>query len=112
MSIDVVATSEISVSVTLDVDEILKLNIDEDKFMNMFENWADVNFRKDLAIVSLICNVEKSSLILEKVFKVLKEKDVNVNMISQGASKTNIAMIVGNDQVVMVAQAIHQAFFE
>lgn len=31
------------------------------------EDWADVSFRQNLAIVSLICNVNKSSKIMEKV---------------------------------------------
>lgn len=50
------------------------------------------------------------SLILQ-VFGVLDEINVNVKMISQGASKTNISLIVTNESAKTAVQSIHAMFF-
>lgn len=44
---------------------------------------ATVSYRNDLAIVSLICNVKRTSNILENVFDVLDSCGINVVMMSQ-----------------------------
>ncbi|KAF4385671.1 hypothetical protein F8388_010227 [Cannabis sativa] len=67
---------------------------------------------KHRSIISLIGNVQKSSLILEKAFRVLRTNGVNVQMISQGASKVNISLIVNDDEAEQCVRALHQAFFE
>ena len=36
-----------------------------------------------MAIISLICNLERTSEILERVFRVLKREGINVKMMSQ-----------------------------
>lgn len=43
-----------------------------------------------MAILSLICNVERTSEILMRTFKVFIEEGINVNMMSQGASKVGV----------------------
>ena len=65
-----------------------------------------------MAILSLICNVGSTSEILERVFRVLKREEINVKMMSQGASKTNISLIIQNDQGHQAVQALHAEFFE
>jgi hypothetical protein len=46
-----------------------------------------------------------------QVFGVLDEIKVNVKMISQGASKTNISLIVPTESARMAVQSIHAMFF-
>jgi aspartate kinase len=46
-----------------------------------------------------------------QVFGVLDEMNVNVKMISQGASKTNISLIVSNESAKTAVQSIHAMFF-
>jgi len=113
ISVDVVATSEISVSISLDVDRYMGEQEDNnaEALLSQFEGWADVSLRKDLSIISLICNIDRSSEILEVVFRCLRAQNMNVQMISQGASKTNISLIVNDKQVNDAVTTIHNQFF-
>lgn len=112
ISVDVVATSEISVSITLDVDRFeSQEEWSLETLKKAFEDWAEISVRKDLAIISLICNIERTSEILEVVFRCLRELKINVQMMSQGASKTNISLIVDQRQVNKAVQTIHECFF-
>ncbi len=55
---------------------------------------VQVSYTKGDAIVSLICNVNKTSQILQRAFTVFTREGINVRMMSQGASKTNISLVV------------------
>ncbi|GFY85141.1 aspartate kinase 1 [Actinidia rufa] len=93
ISVDVVATSEVSISLTLDPSklwsrELIQQASELDHVVEELEKIAVVNLLQNRSIISLIGNVQRSSLILEKAFCVLRTSGVNVQMISQGASKT------------------------
>jgi aspartokinase len=45
------------------------------------------------------------------VFSVLDENGINVKMISQGASKTNISLIVPSQDAPVAVRALHAEFF-
>ena len=47
------------------------------------ERIARVSYVREMAIISLICNLERTSEILERVFRVLKREGINVKMMSQ-----------------------------
>ena len=55
-------------------------------------------------------SAEKNTTVFQ-VFGVLRDLDVNVKMMSQGASKTNISLIVGADQAKAAVSALHAEFF-
>ena len=59
----------------------------------------------------LVGNVERNNEIMERTFHALREADVKVKMISQGASKTNISMLVDDDEGAEAVNAIHAEFF-
>ncbi|XP_027350809.1 aspartokinase 1, chloroplastic-like isoform X2 [Abrus precatorius] len=91
ISVDVVATSEVSISLTLDPSKLWSRELIQqelDFVVEELEKIAVVNLLKSRSIISLIGNVQRSSLILEKAFHVLRTLGVTVQMISQGASKT------------------------
>lgn len=46
-----------------------------------------------------------------QVFKVLGQEGVNVQMMSQGASKTNISLIVSEEEAKQAVRALHAEFF-
>ena len=52
--------------------------------MAELESIAEVNVRNGVSIISLICNAQRSSELMERIFKVLGGMGVNVLMISQG----------------------------
>ncbi|XP_048607910.1 aspartokinase 2, chloroplastic isoform X2 [Brassica napus] len=117
ISVDVVATSEVSISLTLDPAklwgrELVQRANELDHVVEELEKIAVVKLLQRRSIISLIGNVQKSSLILEKVFKVLRSNGVNVQMISQGASKVNISLIVNDEEAEQCVRALPSAFFE
>ncbi|KAL0431546.1 UNVERIFIED_CONTAM: Aspartokinase, chloroplastic [Sesamum radiatum] len=117
ISVDVVATSEVSISLTLDPSklwsrELIQQASELDHVVEELEKIAVVNLLQHRSIISLIGNVQRSSLILEKAFHVLRTNGVNVQMISQGASKVNISLIVNDSEAEQCVRALHSAFFE
>ena len=128
LSVDVVATSEVSVSLTLNknVDILSKvqmqeanvewaLGVEDEALRGVLQDLspvANIDIKADRSIVTLIANVEKSSNVLAVVFQVLTELGVQVEMLSQGASKVNISLVVPGDREKEVIKALHSCFFE
>ncbi|XP_022741319.1 aspartokinase 2, chloroplastic-like isoform X2 [Durio zibethinus] len=115
ISVDVVATSEVSISLTLDPSKLWSRELIQqelDHVVEELEKIAVVNLLQRRSIISLIGNVQRSSLILEKAFHVLRTNGVNVQMISQGASKVNISLIVHDNEAEQCVRALHSSFFE
>ena len=105
ISIDVIATSEVSVSCTVSGKEKLEGLVQD------LSKACDVSVRKDRAIITVICDVAHSSAILASGFEALSDEGINVQMISQGASKVNISFIVNDDEADKTVQILHNAFF-
>lgn len=103
--IDVIATSEVSVSCTVSGKEKIEGLVQD------LSKACDVSVRKERAIVTVICDVEHSSAILASGFEALADEGINVQMISQGASKVNISFIVNDDEADRTVQILHQAYF-
>ncbi|XP_062213034.1 aspartokinase 1, chloroplastic-like [Phragmites australis] len=115
ISVDCVATSEVSISLTLDPSKVWSRELIQqelDHVVEELEKIAVVHLLQRRSIISLIGNVQRSSLILEKAFNVLRRNGVNVQMISQGASKVNISLVVNDSEAKQCVQALHSAFFE
>jgi aspartate kinase len=103
-AVDVVSTSEVSVSLTVDSNEAIPaIAADLGKL-------ADVKYEGRKAIVCLVGeNIRGTSGIAAKVFSTIS--DVNVRMISQGASEINITFVIEEDDVPKVVQRLHKEFF-
>lgn len=106
VSVDVVATSEVSVSLTVDGKKT-----DPAALRHDLEKYASIDIRKDKAIVTVICDVRRSSEILAATFEVLAREKINIQMISQGASKVNISMICDNSEAEHVVRLLHERYF-
>ena len=104
VSIDVVSTSEVSVSLTIDSNEAIPaLAADLAKI-------ADVKYDGRKAIVCLVGeNLRERTGIAARVFGVLP--DVNIRMISQGASEINLTFVIEEEAVAEVIGRLHKAFF-
>jgi aspartate kinase len=105
LSIDMVATSEVSVSLTLDSDSDLSALKKE------LAKVASVDIKTGKAIVTIIGNVKRSSEILARAFRTCQLLGITVQMISQGASKVNISFIVNDNEAADVIKALHLDFF-
>lgn len=110
ISIDMIATSEVSISMTLDnavCDEGTLHNVKND-----IAEYASVSFSKnDKAIVSLVSDSKRSSNVVGKACSALDESGIHVIMISQGASKYNVSVTVEMDDATKAVKALHDAFF-
>jgi aspartate kinase len=106
LSVDMVATSEVSVSLTLDsARDLSALKKDLSKI-------ASVEIKTGKAIVTIIGNVRRSSEILARAFGTCRLIGAPVQMVSQGASKVNISFIVDDAEAAEVVRALHLDFFE
>src|ERR1041384_235941 len=102
--IDVVSTSEVSVSLTVDSNEsIPALAADLAKL-------ADVKYEGRKAIACLVGeNLRETPGLAARVFAELT--DVKIRMISQGASEINLTFVIEEDSVPDVIKRLHKAFF-
>ena len=115
VSVDVVATSEISVSLTLDPARLWDRDLVDSELealLASLSSVATVNATVGVGCVSLICNVARTATILERAFRALGAARVPVLMMSQGASKTNISLVVGQGRGEDAVRALHAEFFE
>jgi aspartate kinase len=104
VSVDVVSTSEVSVSLTVDSNEAIPaLAADLAKI-------ADVKYEGRKAIVCLVGeNLRQTRGIAARVFSVLP--DVDIRMISQGASEINLTFVIEESDVPDVIRRLHGTFF-
>jgi len=105
ISVDMIATSEVSVSTTVNTDRDLT------GFLEDLSHVAACEIKENKAIVTVICDVSRSSQILAACFATLEKAGINVQMISQGASKVNISMVCENSELPQVVNTLHAAFF-
>lgn len=110
VSVDCVATSEVSISLTLDKKK--EDDTKEQKLVEALSEIASVTVHPNRAIISLIANVKRSSEVLSIVFAALKQAGIQVEMLSQGASKVNISLIVKDSEAEQATKVLHDAFFK
>ncbi len=104
-SIDMVTTSEVAVSLTIDNDANLKEIIRE---LEMFGN---IEIDKDQTIVSIVgYHISKTENLLAKVFNSLTE--VPVRMVSFGGSRHNISILVSHEHKEKTLQLLNKGLFE
>jgi aspartate kinase len=103
-SVDMVSTSEVSVSLTLDNRDNVEAICRE------LREFSQVSMEEGQAIVCLIGeNIRHTPGIVGRAFQVLKGK--NIRMISQGASVLNLGLVVAEADVRDVVAALHEEFF-
>jgi len=109
LSVDVLASSEVSVSLTLDKKQ--KISVDS-PIMKDLSFCSEVSLKQGRAILTLIADVDRSSDVLATVFRVFSQQGIKVLMLSQGASKVNISFILRDDQLDDAIIHLHRCFFE
>lgn len=105
-SIDVVSTSEVSVSLTIDNDENVANIVRE------LKDIADVELIKNKAIICVVGEgMRHTHGIAGRTFTALGKNKINVEMISQGASEINITFIVDGKDAEKAVQVLHKEYF-
>lgn len=104
VSVDLVSTSEVSISVTVDSKTSL------DAIRADLEAIAEVNIYYNQALISLVGkSLMQSKGVAARAFDALA--DYPIRMISQGSSDINLSVVVENEQAVAAVQSLHDAFF-
>src|SRR5580698_2072360 len=102
--VDMVATSEISVSLTIDHLERLE------EIQSELRQFADVEIEKNQAIVCLVGdNIRYTPGVARRVFNALE--GINIRMISQGASLLNLSFVIAESHLRPTVAALHSEFF-
>ena len=102
--VDMVATSEVSVSLT--IDNATKL----DEICAELSEFSEVSIERNQAIVCIVGeNIRHTAGVAGRAFGALSA--INVRMISQGASKLNLGCIVAGEELVAAIESLHKEFF-
>ena len=102
--IDMITTSEVAVSVTIDSDLHLAEIVAE------LSNIASVEIEKDQTIVSIVGNeIAQTSSVLKKLFDAIDE--VPVTMVSYGGSAHNISLLLPSTYKTKTLQLINKGLF-
>lgn len=103
ISVDVISTSEVSVSLTVE-------NGQADKVMEELSEFARVEVQNNMAIVCLVGEgIKGDSSVLGRLFSCLSAHDVS--MVSQGASKRNVTFLVSEVEAPEVVKKVYKEFF-
>ncbi|MHB8302495.1 MAG: lysine-sensitive aspartokinase 3 [Acidobacteriaceae bacterium] len=104
-AVDMVSTSEVSVSLTVDSNERLPAIAAD------LSQLADVKYEGRKALICLVGeNIRGQHGIAAQVFSAIRH--VNVRMISQGASEINMSFMIEEDDVEEAVRSLHQHFFQ
>jgi len=103
-SIDMITTSEVAVSVTIDTDEALAGIVKE------LEPFGTVEVEKNQTIVSIVGNeIAQTELVLQKLFNAIQE--IPVTMVSYGGSPHNISLLVPSEHKTKTLQLLNSGLF-
>lgn len=103
-AVDVVSTTEVSVSLTIDdLDNLGTIVHDLSAF-------SQVQVESGRAIVCLVGEqMRKTPGIAARTFGAIR--DININMVSQGASEINLTFVIDQKDVEDVVKRLHKEFF-
>jgi aspartate kinase len=104
-SIDVVTTAEASVSMTVDTTEHL------DAIRRDLGEAGAVSVEPGKAIVCVVGdNLKFTPGVAARLFRAIG--DINVNMVSQGASEINLTFVINEHEVEQAVRMLHLEFFK
>ena len=102
--VDMVSTSEVSVSLTVDSNEKLP------EIAADLSQLADVKYEGRKALICMVGeNIRGQQGIAARVFQAIRH--VNVRMISQGASEINMSFMIEEEDAEEAIRSLHAAFF-
>jgi aspartate kinase len=102
-SIDMITTSEVAVSLTIDDDKNL------DKILEELEKFSSVEVDKNQTIVCLVGHSIVNHEETFKLFQILQ--DVKIRMISYGGSRNNISLLINADDKIKTLGKLNNYLF-
>ncbi len=105
IAVDLITTSEVSVSVTIDEKHNLK------RLIERLAPVADVQVRENQCIVAIVGrNLMRDSIVGARVFEAMR--GIPTSMFSLGTSGINLSIVVDESDADRSVRAIHAALFE
>ncbi|MDX9930822.1 MAG: lysine-sensitive aspartokinase 3 [Bacteroidales bacterium] len=105
ISVDLISTSEVNVSLTVDSERSL------DGIVAELSQFAIVSVNSNKSQVSIVGkNLKETTGLAKRIFSAVS--DYNITMISQGASDINISFVVNRSDLTPVVSSLHKEFFE
>ena len=105
--IDLISTSEVNISCTIDKSDRL------DELVEDLGALGDVTLKHDRAILSLVGEGMQAHVgVAGRMFSALASAEVNIELITQGASEINISCVIQQQDAATAIQAVHQHFLE
>ncbi len=102
VAIDLIATSEVSISLTVDAKYELSSMVKD------LEKIGEVSISSNLSILSIVGLGMKESLgTAGLLFQTLAINKINIEMISQGASEINISCVIKSSDALQALKAVH-----
>ena len=102
--VDAVATTEVSISLTVDSRAQLGAITEE------LREYGDVDVQPDKAIICTVGDdLRGTAGIAWKIFRSLD--DINIEIISQGASQISVTFLVQEDRMEEAVRRLHDEFF-
>ncbi len=103
--IDVISTSEVSVALTLDNSDSI------DKLVEDLCRLGDVEVESGYAVICVVGEgLRASTGLASKIFSTIE--DVNVALVSHGASAVNLTFVVKESDAADVIKKLHEVFFK
>lgn len=103
-SVDLVSTSEVSISLTIDDVRNLHLILDE------LKEFATVKYEANQVIISIVGEgLKDATNVANRIFGVLR--NTTIKMISMGASDINFSVVVDEKDYEKSIEALHNEFF-
>jgi aspartate kinase len=103
-AVDAVSTSEVSVSLTIDNTTHLT------DICRELQQFSEVNTEEGRAIICLVGDdIRNTPGVAGRAFGALS--DVNIRMISQGASRLNLTFVVAEQDLARAVGLLHEEFF-
>jgi aspartate kinase len=108
ISVDVIATSEVSVSMTFDRNEVTL-----DRAVSEISAFAEVEQTPERSILCLVgAGLREDTGLLARVFATLAAAKIPVHVISQGASRINITLVTDPPHGKDAMRVLHRDLFE
>lgn len=104
-SVDLISTSEVNVSLTVDSESNLEGIIAE------LSQFAVASVSREKSQVSIVGkNLKETTGLAKRIFSAVS--NYNITMISQGASDINVSFVVNKSDLTAVVRSLHKEFFE
>ena len=106
-SVDMVSTSEVSVSLTIDNEQHLSSIVSE------LETFSEVSVEKHQSIMSVVGEgLRQDHTVPARIFSILSQHEIPVRMVSLGASKINLSFLLKESQTKNALTVLHKEFFQ